>query len=115
MADGRTEDLTDAALVQFRILQRNFVGGLPGRWLAIAEGSSAAARLMALHQLAGSAGSYGFDRLGALAREAEKLVSADSQTATAPTLALLQLEMDAIQAAWAAPANAGSNQGVTKL
>jgi len=30
-------------------------------------------------------------------------------------LALLQLEMDAIQAAWAAPANAGSNQGVTKL
>lgn len=65
------EGLPPAAVAQFRILQQRFVAGLPARWQEIDHAVSTTALQSALHRLAGSAGSYGFDGLAQLARRAE--------------------------------------------
>lgn len=84
-ADGQ------AAAVQaaFLKLRARFLAGLPRRLEEVASASTGESRELALHRLAGAAGSYGYTALGAAARVAEQALSAD---AAAFDAAMLQLE-----------------------
>ena len=66
-----TEPPADTAGDVPAALQQRFIGGLAGRWQAIAQTASPADCRQALHRLAGAAGSYGFAALGQAARQAE--------------------------------------------
>lgn len=52
-------------------LRATFIAGLAARWQVIESASDNATRQLALHRLAGAAGSYGCAELGRAAREAE--------------------------------------------
>lgn len=81
MASSLTDGLTLAQRDQFRVLRQRFVVGLPARWLELQNAPSWQARQSALHRLAGSAGSYGFERLQQASRAAELLpTDTDSDT-----------------------------------
>ena len=103
MTSARTSELTEglppAALAQFQILQHRFVSGLPARWQEIDHADSNIVLQSALHRLAGSAGSYGFDSLGQLARRAESLVKSGDTSDLALVLAALAQQMKQLQAA----------------
>lgn len=64
-----------AFAAQFLKIQQTFVAGLPQRLQEIEQAPDATARHAALHRLAGAAGGYGFDELGALARAAMQVES----------------------------------------
>lgn len=66
-----SEGLPQAQRLRFAELRAGFVAGLPARWVQIEAAMDRAALVRGLHSLAGAAGSYGFDDLGALASAAE--------------------------------------------
>ena len=64
------DGLDTAFAAQFFEIQRAFVNGLPQRLREIQEAPDQRARYIALHQLTGAAGGYGFTVLSARARVA---------------------------------------------
>jgi hypothetical protein len=64
------DGLDPAFAAQFCEIQRAFVGGLPQRLREIQQAPDQRARYVALHQLTGAAGGYGFTVLSARARVA---------------------------------------------
>ena len=78
--------MTDAVDDAFRALQVEYLVSLPGRLeelradlAGLRSGKPDAGALkVRLHRLAGSGGSYGFVRLSALAREAERWLAANA-------------------------------------
>ena len=79
--------MSDAIDDAFRELQVEYLASLPSRLeelrqdvASLRDGNSdaGAALKVRLHRLAGSGGSYGFVRLSALAREAERWIAASS-------------------------------------
>ena len=76
--------MTDAVNDAFRALQIEYLASLPGRLeemrgdvagLRSGKSDAGPALKVRLHRLAGSGGSYGFVRLSALAREAERWIA----------------------------------------
>lgn len=76
----------EAPEAAYEALRQRFAAGLPGRWAEIA-GTEGAARVAALHRLAGAAGAYGFESVGAAAREAEQAAEVGDARAAATALA----------------------------
>ena len=79
--------MTDAVDDAFRALRIEYLASLPGRLeelradvagLRSGKPDAGAALKVRLHRLAGSGGSYGFVRLSALAREAERWIAANA-------------------------------------
>ena len=79
--------MTDAVDDAFRALQVEYLALLPGRLnelradlagLRTGKPDAGPALKVRLHRLAGSGGSYGFVRLSALAREAERWLAANA-------------------------------------
>lgn len=95
MAAAPTDGLSAENFSRFKLLQVRFVQGLPARWRELSAPSSLASRQEALHRLAGGAGSYGFEHISQLAREAEKLSLAGDSVGVDSALALLKSEIDA--------------------
>ena len=93
MAGGLTDGLSPSASAQFAALRRRYVAGLASRWTEIATAGDRQTLLAALHRLAGSAASFGFDRLGQCARDAEARVAQGNATALAAALDELQTEI----------------------
>ena len=71
------DGMDPAVAAQFLEIQRTFVKGLPQRLQGIQQTSDQRARYVALHQLTGAAGGYGFTVLSALARDAMDAVRID--------------------------------------
>lgn len=97
MAASPTDGLSLETKAQFSVLQRRFVAGLPSRWLEIRTASDGASLQAALHRLAGSAGSYGYERIGQCAREAEALATQGASAALTRALAVLESEIGLAQ------------------
>jgi HPt (histidine-containing phosphotransfer) domain-containing protein len=93
------DGLPPAAVAQFRILQQRFVAGLPARWQEIDHAVNQPALQSALHRLAGSASSYGFDSLGQLARHAESLTEGATSSDLTLALSTLGLHIQQLQEA----------------
>ena len=93
----RVEGLPPVAAAQFRVLQQRFLAGLPARWQEIDQANSQLVLKSALHRLAGSAGSYGFESLGQLARHAESLTPTDASPEFTQALAALAQEIWQLQ------------------
>ena len=93
MAASPTDGLSLEARAQFLVLQRRFVSGLPSRWLEIRDASDGRSLQLALHRLAGAAGSYGFEQIGLCAREAEALAMQGAAVALTRALRALELEI----------------------
>ena len=79
--------MTDAVDDAFRALQIEYLASLPSRLeelradvanLRSGKPDAGSALKVRLHRLAGSGGSYGFVRLSALAREAERWIAANA-------------------------------------
>jgi HPt (histidine-containing phosphotransfer) domain-containing protein len=64
------EGMDPVFAAQFLEIRATFVAGLPQRLQKILQAADPHARHVALHQLAGAAGGYGFAALSAMAREA---------------------------------------------
>ena len=77
------DGMDPAVAAQFLEIQRTFVKGLPQRLQGIQQTSDQRARYVALHQLTGAAGGYGFTVLSALARDAMDPVCSDIETSEA--------------------------------
>lgn len=88
------EGLSPAQQAQFEGLRGRFAQGLALRWHDISQADRLAQAAL-LHRLCGSAGSFGFDRLGQLARQAEALCASDDAAALTACLALLEAEISA--------------------
>ena len=86
MAMSLTEGISLTTLKQFEVLQQRFVAGLPARWLEIIDAPDSASQQAALHRLCGSAGSFGFESICHLAREADMLATTGDRTALAQCL-----------------------------
>lgn len=97
MSDPLTEDLSAVERKQFEILRLRFVAGLSARWLEIRDAREPKSLRSAVHRLAGIAGSYGFERLGQHARDAEALMVSGAAEGLAQALKLLEVEIAAIQ------------------
>lgn len=95
LAEGLPPDVA----AQFQTLRQRFLSGLPDRWQEIEHAGTTAALRSALHRLAGSAGSYGFDSLGQLARRAELLAEAGAVDDLALVLAALAQHIQKLQEA----------------
>lgn len=80
----------DTFLAAEAALRARFLHGLAQRRAAIFGAADAAARRLALHRLAGAAGSFGFAQLGRLAREAE------GRAAAGDPLPTLQAALDGL-------------------
>ena len=93
MASSPVDGLPLAAQQQFEALRRHFSAGLAARWLAIGQAADSSAQQALLHRLSGSAGSFGFERLGQLAREAEGLCTLGDTPALAACLSQLEAEI----------------------
>jgi HPt (histidine-containing phosphotransfer) domain-containing protein len=93
VAGGLTDGLSPSASAQFAALRRRYVEGLASRWTEIATAGDRQTLLAALHRLAGSAASFGFERLGQCARDAEARVAQGNATALAAALDELQTEI----------------------
>ena len=102
MASSPAEGLPSAVRAQFMALRQRFLAGLPQRWQEIEGAPDATALHSALHRLAGSAGSagsYGCERLGECVQAAQLLATGPDDAARAQALRLLQEEMLRLQAA----------------
>ena len=95
MTQSLTEGVSLTTLKQFELLRQRFVAGLPARWLEISQAPNQVAQQAALHRLYGSAGSFGFERMGDLAREADRLAASGEFAALAQCLSLLAAEINA--------------------
>jgi len=93
VAGGLTEGLSSSASAQFLVLRQRYVAGLESRWTEIATAGDTQALLAALHRLAGSAASFGFERLGLCARAAQTRAAEGNAAALAVALDELQAEM----------------------
>ena len=93
VASSPADGLSLAAQQQFEGLRQRFAGGLAARWLAIGQAADPATKQALLHRLCGSAGSFGYQRLGQLAREAEELCALGDAAALAACLSQLELEI----------------------
>lgn len=98
MASSPADGLSAAARQQFENLRQHFAAGLSARWLAISQAADLPAQQALLHRLCGSAGSFGFERLGQLARQAEGLCALGDTMALAACLSQLEVEIKASQA-----------------
>ena len=96
MADASNDAMSSATMAQFMVLQRRYVVGLASRWEAIAAAGDDRTLQAALHRLAGSAASFGFERLGRCAKDAESLVAQGDPAATTRALEELQTEIGRI-------------------
>jgi HPt (histidine-containing phosphotransfer) domain-containing protein len=88
-----TDGLPLETRAQFIALQQRFVAGLPKRWQEIRDAADSQSLRLALHRLAGSAGSYGFAHMGQCAREAEALLMQEGDRAALKCL-LAELETE---------------------
>jgi hypothetical protein len=95
VASSPTDGLSLATQQQFEGLRQRFAGGLAARWLAIDQAADLPAQQALLHRLCGSAGSFGFERLGQLAREAKGLCALGDTVALAECLSQLEFEIKA--------------------
>ena len=95
MASSPADGLSPAAQQQFEGLRQRFASGLVARWLAICQAADLPAQQALLHRLCGSAGSFGFERLGQLAREAEGLCASGDALTLAACLIQLEAEIKA--------------------
>lgn len=86
MADGDASDFE----AQYAQIRQQFVNGLPRRLQEMAQASGPKELLAVLHRLAGAAGSFGFEALGQLAREA--MAATQAQDAALKALCLSKLE-----------------------
>jgi HPt (histidine-containing phosphotransfer) domain-containing protein len=93
VAGALTDGLSSSTSAQFAILRQRYVAGLASRWAEIATAEDSQALLAALHRLAGSAGSFGFERLGHCARHAQARLTEGNTAALAVALDELQTEM----------------------
>ena len=87
-----------SAVAQFQILKQRFIAGLAARWLEIDQADTNIALQSALHRLAGSAGSYGWESLGQLARRAESLAESGAASDLPLALATLARHIQQLQA-----------------
>jgi HPt (histidine-containing phosphotransfer) domain-containing protein len=78
---------------RFMDLQRRFAAGLQKRWEEIRAADDGPSLQSALHRLVGSAASYGFERIGQCAREAEALAMLEPNAALSQALAQLESEI----------------------
>ncbi|MEJ6006965.1 Hpt domain-containing protein [Paucibacter sp. AS339] len=95
MADSPTAGLSAASAAAFEKLRLRFAAGLQQRWADISEASNAEQQITALHQLAGAAGSYGWEPLGAAARRAELALQQAQPEALATALQELRALIEA--------------------
>jgi len=93
VASGLTDGLTSSTSAQFTVLRQRYVAGLASRWAEIASAEDTQTLLAALHRLAGSAASFGYERLGHCARRAEARASEGNAAALAAALEEIQTEM----------------------
>lgn len=103
MASSPAEGTSPAGQKQFELLRQRFAAGLVARWLDISQAADAPARRTALHRLSGSAGSFGFEGMGQLAREAEMLCDSGDSVALAACLNQLKGEIKAAMNALGLP------------
>lgn len=96
MASSPADGLSLAAQQQFEGLCQRFASGLVARWLAISQAADLPEQQALLHRLCGSAGSFGFERLGQLAREAERLCASGDAVALVACLGQLEFEIKAV-------------------
>lgn len=94
MAAALTDGLSATARSQFVVLQQRFVAGLDARWAEIESAPDARVLQGALHRLAGSAASFGFERMGQCARSAELQATSGSGPALVLALASLHTEIE---------------------
>jgi HPt (histidine-containing phosphotransfer) domain-containing protein len=92
-----TDGLSSETRKQFLALQLRYVAGLNARWIEISGAPDLQAMQQKLHQLAGSAGSYGFEPLGLCAADAEKLAFSGASAALAQALVLVKAEIDLVR------------------
>lgn len=92
MAEGGALDLE----AQFARIRQQFVKGLPGRWQELTQATSPEERCAVLHRLAGAAGSFGFEALGQLAREAMAAIEAGDAVQQSACIARLEAAMQAL-------------------
>lgn len=95
VASAQTDGISPATQQQFECLRQRFAAGLPARWLDVSQAADAALLERQLHRLSGSAGSFGFERLGRLAREAELHCVSGDAVALAATLNQIDTEIRA--------------------
>ncbi len=96
MAESPTDGLSPQIQAKFLLLQHRFRAGLQGRWLEIRDAPDGQSLASALHRLAGAAASFGFDRIGQCAHEAEALAVQGASAALAQALAVLEREIGAV-------------------
>lgn len=94
--EGLGAGLPPEAAAAFAALRARFLAGLPARWAEIRTAASEAECLSALHRLAGAAASYGFARLGALARQAEQAPAAEREAMLRELEALVHTPDDTV-------------------
>ena len=95
MASSPADGLPLAAQQQFEGLRQCFAVGLDARWRDISQAADLPAQQALLHRLC--AGSFGFERLGQLAREAEGHCVSGDTAALAVSLRQLEFEIKAAQ------------------
>jgi hypothetical protein len=98
VASSPADGLSLATRLQFEGLRQNFAAGLRTRWRDISQATGLPAQQALLHRLCGSAGSFGFERLGQLAREAEGFCALGDTVALSACLSQLEVEIKASQA-----------------
>jgi HPt (histidine-containing phosphotransfer) domain-containing protein len=89
------EPLSAADAAALAALRRRFVERLPQRWHDIEQAADLAARVTALHRLAGAAGAFGLAELGDAARVAQGLAEEGAGAPLAAALAELRRLLDA--------------------
>lgn len=95
VASSPADGLPLVAQQQFEGLRQRFSAGLDERWRDISQAADLPAQQALLHRLCGSAGSFGFERLGQLAREAEGYCATGDAAALAVSLRQLEFEIKA--------------------
>lgn len=93
MTSSPGDNLSPATHKQFEWLRQRFAAGLIARWRDICEAADALMLQTQLHRLSGSAGSFGFERLGQLARQAEDHCALGDATALARCLDQIDAEI----------------------
>ena len=94
MTSSPADNLPLATQKQFEWLRQRFVAGLAARWRDIDQAANASALQTQLHRLSGSAGSFGFEHLGQLAREAEAHCALGNAAALAACLGQINVEIN---------------------
>ncbi len=94
MAGEWNDGLSSDTRAQFAVLRQHYVAGLASRWAEIAAAQDTQTLVAALHRLAGSAASFGYERLGDCARLAESGAVGGDAAVLAATLGELQSEIE---------------------